>query len=306
MSSGAGRRARAARVPVVLGHECQNPVRRPQRQRASTIDLAHQIWVAQRLDAERRRPQARAPEERTQPRAELLLQRLHARNGEDPFGRTSTRRKCPKFLQCISISSNDSSLSDASASGVASAPAALATDPVKRVELDREVGPDRAGLESSSRSGRLRMRGLSAVVAPRRSRVRRRAAATVRRTGPIRTEGLTDPGRRGSARRSAPRRPGVWRLPEKTGAEFEPSAPSCSGAPRRRFSASRRVGRSRALESEGATSGRLGIGCESARTVTTTASGSGCPRAALGPPSLAALRCPFGRTPSRCRATGRS
>ena len=59
-------------------------------------DLAHQVGVAQRLHAEGRRPQARAPEERTHPRAELLLQRLHARSGEDPSSRTPTDRKCPK------------------------------------------------------------------------------------------------------------------------------------------------------------------------------------------------------------------
>ena len=72
------------------------PVRRPERRRASAADLAQEVGVAQRLHAEGRRPQARAPEERTHPRTELLLQRLHARSGEDLSSRTPTDRKCPK------------------------------------------------------------------------------------------------------------------------------------------------------------------------------------------------------------------
>ena len=72
-----GRSPRAARVQVVVRHERQNPVRRSQRQRASAVDLAHQVRVAQRLHAERRRTQARAPEEHPHPRVELLLQGLH-------------------------------------------------------------------------------------------------------------------------------------------------------------------------------------------------------------------------------------
>ena len=57
----------------------ESPVRRSQRQRASAVDLAHQVRVAQRLHAECRRTQARPPEEHPHPRVELLLQRLHGR-----------------------------------------------------------------------------------------------------------------------------------------------------------------------------------------------------------------------------------
>ena len=55
-----GRPPHASRVQFVGGDERQNPVRRPERRRASPADLAHQVRVADRLHAEGRRPQARA------------------------------------------------------------------------------------------------------------------------------------------------------------------------------------------------------------------------------------------------------
>ena len=61
--------------------------------------------------------------------------------------------------------------------------------PVEGSEVDREGGPGTAVLESSAPGGRFRMRGLSAVVAPRRRGVRRRAAATVRRSAPVAPRG---------------------------------------------------------------------------------------------------------------------
>ena len=48
-SLGESRPGRHLIVQVVLGHECQNPVRRRQRQQASAVNLAHQIRVAQRF-----------------------------------------------------------------------------------------------------------------------------------------------------------------------------------------------------------------------------------------------------------------
>ena len=70
--------ASTAQCSVLLGDEREYPVRRPQRRRAATTDLANQVRVAQRHLAERRRAQARTPERRADPRSELLFQRFHA------------------------------------------------------------------------------------------------------------------------------------------------------------------------------------------------------------------------------------
>ena len=66
-------------LTVLPRDEHENPVRRPQRRRAPPADLAHQVRIAQRLLAECRRAQARAPEKRAHPRNELPFERLHAR-----------------------------------------------------------------------------------------------------------------------------------------------------------------------------------------------------------------------------------
>ena len=131
---------RTPAVPVAVGDERQNPVRRPERRRTSAMDLADQIRVAQRPHSERRWPYAGAPEERAQPRVELLLQRLHARNGEDPFAGTSNRGKCPKIRQCIWTSRKANSLRGGSASGMANAPGALVGSSVKGGWGMREAG----------------------------------------------------------------------------------------------------------------------------------------------------------------------
>ena len=60
---------------------------------------------------------------------------------------------------------------------------------VKGWELDREVGLGVADMESPTRSGGFRMRGLSEVVAPRRSRVQRHASGNAQRAAPIAPRG---------------------------------------------------------------------------------------------------------------------
>lgn len=87
-------------IPLVGGHELQNPVDRPERRGAAPRDLTHEVGVAQRLPAERGQTDPGAFDECVQLRPELLLQRLHARNGGAPSKRGATGRKSPTF-QCV-------------------------------------------------------------------------------------------------------------------------------------------------------------------------------------------------------------
>ena len=59
-------------------------------------------------------------------RIELLLPRLHAPNGEEPFARKSTRRKPPKCLWRSETFSTVQGLLDTAASGLPNAPSAFA------------------------------------------------------------------------------------------------------------------------------------------------------------------------------------
>ena len=89
--------------------------------------------------------------------------------GDIQYGKQAARRRCQWAGRCPPQRSPEA--------------------PVEGSEVDREGGPGTADLESSAPGGRFRMRGLSAVVAPRRRGVRRRAAATVRRSAPVAPRG---------------------------------------------------------------------------------------------------------------------
>ena len=134
---------RAARLPVVLGHERQNPVRRSQRQRTAALDPAHQTRVAQRHPAEPRRAQARAFEERPHPRSELLLQRHHAPNAEDLRARASTCSKRPTVPGRSGSFRTAPKPLDRAANGLGNAPIGAPGSLPSRVR--RKVDPDGGG-----------------------------------------------------------------------------------------------------------------------------------------------------------------
>ena len=73
-------------------------------------------------------------------RVELLLQRLHAPNGEEPFARKSTRRKSPKCLWRSETFSTVQGLLDTAASGLPNAPSAFAEGSVNGCGSRPDVG----------------------------------------------------------------------------------------------------------------------------------------------------------------------
>ena len=73
-------------------------------------------------------------------RVELLLQRLHAPNGEEPFARKSTRRKPPKCLWRSETFSTVQGLLDTAASGLPNAPSAFAEGSVNGCGSRPDVG----------------------------------------------------------------------------------------------------------------------------------------------------------------------
>ena len=73
-------------------------------------------------------------------RVELLLQRLHAPNGEEPFARKSTRRKPPKCLWRSETFSTVQGLLDTAASGLPNAPSAFAQGSVNGCGSRPDVG----------------------------------------------------------------------------------------------------------------------------------------------------------------------
>ena len=107
-----------------------------------------------------------------QPRSELLLQRPHGRNGEDPFARTSTRRKCLKCWLCVEILRRTNGPSGGSAGAAAHTPGALAGGPVEGMEFGRRAaGAPRCRQAGSSRIGaRQGCYGLPDAHEPQRAR----------------------------------------------------------------------------------------------------------------------------------------
>ena len=73
-------------------------------------------------------------------RVELLLPRLHAPNGEEPFARKSTRRKPPKCLWRSETFSTVQGLLDTAASGLPNAPSAFAEGSVNGCGSRPDVG----------------------------------------------------------------------------------------------------------------------------------------------------------------------